>query len=123
MLHYQVILREGHLEAFNLIFNFLWKNPNKMQVMDPYTPIIIYEIVFHYNSNWVEFYEDVAEEYPPQMPEPLGETVSTSTFVDSDYASKFFTRISHTVILLFVYNGLIKAFSKRHNTVESSTFG
>ena len=63
------------------------------------------------------------EEYPPRMPEPLGEPVSTSIFVESDHASNAVTSRSHTGILLFVCHGLIKAFSKRHNTVESSTFG
>ena len=63
------------------------------------------------------------EEDPPQMPEPLGEPVSTSTFFNSDHASDFITRISHTCILLFVCNGLINDFSERQNTVKSSNFG
>ena len=58
------------------------------------------------------FYGDVAEEDLPRMPEPPGELVSTSTFVESDHASNISTRISHTGILWFVYNVIIKAFSK-----------
>ena len=73
--------------------------------------------------NAEEFYRDVAEEDPPRMPENLGELVTTYTLFDSYYASNVVTRISHTVIILFVCNGIIKAFRKRHNTVESSTFG
>ena len=84
--------------------------------MDPSNPMID-EIIFHYNSDWVVFYGDVVEEDPPRMPDPLGEPVSTSTFVESDYSSNVITRISHTGIILFVWNGLIKAFSKQHNTV------
>ena len=37
--------------------------------------------------HWVEFYGDVVEEDQPQMPDPLGEPVLTSTFVDFDHAS------------------------------------
>ena len=37
----------------------------------------------------MDFYGGVVEEDPPQMPEPLGEPVPESTFVDSDHASIF----------------------------------
>ena len=80
--------------------------------MDPSTPMVD-ESVFHKKADWVELYGDVVEEDPPQMPEPLSDPVLTSTFVDSEHASNFVTRRSHTCILLFVCNGLIKAFSKR----------
>ena len=114
-------MREGNLEELYLIFNLLWNNPKKRQVMHPSTPITD-ENVFHYNYDWVDFYGDTVEEDSPQIPEPMGEPLTTSTFVDSDHASNVITRRSHTGILLFVCNGLIKYFSKRHNTVESSTF-
>ena len=93
---------------------------------------MIYESVFHSSNYWVEFYGDVAEEYPPQIPEPLGKPslcsywksylvyckpVQTSTFVDSDHASNFVTMRSYKGILLFVCNVLIKDLSKQHNTV------
>ena len=79
----------------------MWKNTNKMKVMDPSTQMIDYS-VFNYNANCVEFYKDVVEEDPSRMPEPLGEPMSTSTFVDYDHASNITTRISHTGIILFV---------------------
>ena len=69
--------------------------------MEPYTTMID-ESVFHYNADWVGFYVNVVEEDLPQIPDPLGEPVLTSTFVDSDHASNVVTRISHKVILLFV---------------------
>ena len=49
---YQMSPREGHFEALYLVFHVLWKNTNKMQVMETSTPIID-ESVFHYNYNWV----------------------------------------------------------------------
>ena len=52
------------------------------------------------------------EEDPTQMPELLGESVSTSNFVDSDYASNVINGRSYTGILLFVINGMIKDFGK-----------
>ena len=122
MSQYQMNQKEGHLEALYLVSHFMWKNPKKRHVMYPSTTMID-EIVFRYSSDWVEFYKDVVKEDPPQMPEPLGEPVLTSTFFNSDRASNFITRGSHTGILLFFFNGLIKVFSKRHNTFESNTFG
>ena len=80
MSQYQMSPREGNLEAIYFIFHFLWNNPKKRQVMETSTPGID-ESVFQSNSNWVEFYEDVEEEDPPQMPELLGEPVSTSIFL------------------------------------------
>ena len=85
MSQYWMSPREGYLEALYLIFQFMWKNTNKRQVMDPSNPMI-YESVFHFNVDWVEFYGDVAEEYPPRMLESLGDPMSTSTFVDSENA-------------------------------------
>lgn len=44
-------------------------------------------------------------------------------FVDANHAGNMVTRRSHTGILLFVQNSPIQWFSKRQNTVETSTFG
>ena len=57
------------------------------------------------------------------MPAPLGLPVDTTCFEDADHASNVVTRRSHTGIMLFVNNALIRSFSKRQNTVELSTFG
>ena len=114
--------REGHLEALYLIFHFLSKNPKKRLLLDPYRPVIK-EAAFNQDADWTEFYGYAEEHDPPNMPEPLGEPVITSCFVDADHAGNVVTRRSHTGILLFVNNALIKAYSKRQNTVESSTFG
>jgi len=110
------------LEALYLIFHYLSKNPKKRLVMDPNEPSVD-ESMFNLNADWMEFYGDVTEEDPPGMPEPLGKAVSQHTFVDSDHASNVVTRRSHTGILLFVNNALMKSFSKKQNTVESSTYG
>ena len=79
--------------------------------------------MFNINADWMEFYGDVVKEDPPGMPEPLGKPILQSVFVDSDHASNVVTQRSHSGIFLFVNNALIKSFSKRQNTVESSTFG
>jgi hypothetical protein len=57
------------------------------------------------------------------MPEPLGKPVDISCFVDANHAGNVITRRSHTGILIFVQNAPIMWYSKKQNTVESSTFG
>ncbi|KAL7537221.1 hypothetical protein ACHAXR_009342, partial [Thalassiosira sp. AJA248-18] len=119
---YQMDPREGHIEELYSIFHFLWKNPKKRLMMDPAEPYVIEEM-FNNNADWMGFYGDIQEQQPPMMPEPLGKPMLTTAFVDSDHASNVMTRRSHTGIMIFINNALIRVFSKRQNTVESSTFG
>jgi hypothetical protein len=81
------------------------------------------ETVFYHNADWKEFYGDVEEELPPNMPEPRGHSVIISAFVDANHAGNVVTRRLHSGIFIFVQNALIIWFSKRQNTVESATFG
>ena len=62
------------------------------------------------------------EAIPPNMLKPRGNSVSTHCFVDVNHAGNKVTRWSQTGILIFVKKALIIAFSKRQNTVETSTF-
>jgi hypothetical protein len=119
---YQANPREGHLEALYLIFHFLSKNPLRRLVFDSRVPACD-ENAFQLDADWTEFYGDVEEEDPPDMPEPLGKPVYINIFVDADHAGNVVTRRSHSGIFVFVNNTMIKMFSKKQNTVESSTYG
>ena len=57
------------------------------------------------------------------MPAPRGQMVSTHCFVDSDHAANTVMRHSQTGLLLFVDRAPVTWFSKRQNTVQTSTFG
>ena len=57
------------------------------------------------------------------MPKPRGNSVYTHCFVYANHAGNKVTRWSQTGILIFVNKAPIIAFSKRKNTVETSTFG
>ena len=57
------------------------------------------------------------------MPELLGESVDINTFVDADHAGNKVTRRSHTGILIYCNMAPVVWFSKKQNTIESSTFG
>ena len=120
---YQALPRQGHLEAAYHIFAYLKKHETGARVVfDPKTPEID-ERAFNVDADWTDFYGDVREELPPKMPEPRGKPVCISCFVDANYAGNVVTRRSHTGILIYVQNAPIIWFSKRQNTVESSSFG
>ena len=77
---------------------------------------------------WYDFYHDAKEQVPndmppPPPPPPTGHSVSTHCFVDADHASNTVTRRSQTGILIFLNRAPIVWYSKRQNTVETSTFG
>jgi len=57
------------------------------------------------------------------MLKPRGNPVNTTCFVDANRAGSLVTRRSQTGILIFVTKSPIVWYSKRQNTVETSTFG
>ena len=120
---YQSSPRVGHLDALYGIFAYLKNHDNLGRLaFDPETPKID-ERVFNHSADWHEFYGDVQEEMPTKMPKPRGNPVNTYAFVDANHAGNVVTRRSHTGIIIYVQNAPIIWFSKRQNTVESSTFG
>ena len=116
--------REGHLEAVYHIFAYLKTHTKFGIVFDP-KDVDMDEQAFAAVDvkEWNEFYGDVAEELPVHMPEPKGNAVDITCFVDANHAGNVVTRRSHTGVLIFVQNAPILWLSKRQNTVESSSFG
>ena len=55
--------------------------------------------------------------------EPLGGPVTIRVYVDANHAGNLENSRSHSGILICVNNALIKLYTKRQNTVESSSFG
>ena len=113
--------RRGHLEQLHHIFGYLKVNPKRKLFFDPQHPNID-ERAFK-EHDWYEFYHDTMERLPNDSPKPHGNMVSTHCFVDSDHAGDKVTRRSQTGILIFVNRAPIVWYSKRQNTVETSTFG
>ena len=113
--------RWGHLECAYHIFAFLKEHP-KLKIVFDYTEPFVDEERFA-QVDWSETYGNLIEEFPPKMPKARGNPVVISCFVDSDHAGNKVTRRSHTGIILWVNNAPIIFYSKRQNTVETSTFG
>ena len=113
--------RQGHLVQVLHIFGFLKQNTKASLVFDDREPD--YDPGIFVKADWGEYYVDAREAIPPNAPKPRGKPVRTTAWVDADHAGCRLTRRSQTGILLFVNSAPIIWFSKRQNTVESSTFG
>jgi hypothetical protein len=113
--------REGHLQQVYHIFAFLKNKPKRTIAFDPQHPDI--EESRFIKCDWYDFYRGAKEPIPGDAPEPRGNVVSTHCFVDADHAGNRVTRRSQSGILLFVNRAPVIWYSKRQNTVETSTFG
>jgi Reverse transcriptase (RNA-dependent DNA polymerase) len=113
--------RLGHLEQAIHIFGYLKKVPRKTIAMDPRVPLIDERRFVQHD--WHDFYRGAKEPIPEDIPKPRGNTVSIHCFVDASHADNRINRRSQTGILLFMNRAPIIWYSKRQNTVESSTFG
>ena len=113
--------RRGHLEQVLHIFGYLKERPKRKLFFDPQHPELDERSFTTYD--WYDFYRDAKEPVPGDMPAPRGQTVSTHCFVDSDHAANTVMRCSQTGLLLFVNRAPVTWFSKRQNTVKTSTFG
>ena len=126
---YMVAPREGHLAQALNIFAYLKAHDRSWMVFDPNK----FDIEWSPMGNEVppreraevmsRIYPDAKDVNPPGMPEPLGVSIQLTMFVDADHAGNQVTRRSHTGILIFGNMAPIQWYSKRQNTVESSTFG
>ena len=113
--------REGHLEAAIHIMGYLRLKHNTRLVFDPTYPDIC-ESDFP-RFDWTEFYGDVTEAIPTDMPPPLGKEVDIRMMVDSDHAGEKRTRRSRIGFLIYCNMALIIWLSKRQPTIETSVFG
>ena len=66
--------------------------------------------------------DDIPEDMPPFKPQDT-DKIYITCFVDASHACDLNTRRSVTGILLFLNNTPVKWYSKRQNTVETSTYG
>jgi len=113
--------RVGHLEQTLHIFAYLKKYDRSTMVFDDTLPVID-ESKFQ-TYDWTEFYRDAKEDIPLNCPMARGKEVHMYCFCDADHAGDRVTRRSQTGIIIFLNRAPITWYSKKQNTVESSTFG
>jgi len=99
--------REGHLDH---IYAYLKQKYNLRLAFDPtYPPIDMSDFK---ECDWKQFYGDMTESMPPNVPEPRDKDVDLRMFVDSDHAGEKMTRRSRTGFMIFMNTALIDALSK-----------
>jgi hypothetical protein len=121
MSRYLVSAREGHLQQLFHVFAYLKQYDRSTMVFDDTEPT--YDPRRFATQDWSKYYPDAKEAIPENMPEPRGKPVMMTCFVDADHAGCQLTRRSHTGVILYINRAPIIWYSKRQNTVESSTFG
>ena len=77
---------------------------------------------FH-KCDWSELYPGAGGPDPPGMPPARGKKVCMTCFAGAGHAGCKETRRSHSGVIIFVNRAPIVWYSKRQNTVETSTFG
>ena len=118
---YLVSAREGHMDQAFHTFAYLKRYETSTMVFDDTEPD--FDERRFKTCDWSEYYPDAKEMLPPNMPKPRGTAVIMSCCVDADHAGGRSRRRAHTGIIIFLNRAPILWFSKRQNTVESSTFG
>mmetsp|Transcript_12139 Transcript_12139/g.17505 ORF Transcript_12139/g.17505 Transcript_12139/m.17505 type:complete len:474 (-) Transcript_12139:35-1456(-) len=113
--------REGHMENIIHIFAYIKKHIRSKLVFYPY--IRDWSNVQWIEHEWDEFYPGAQEVIPPNAPTPRGKPVQINLFCDAAHANDYITRRSTTGIIIFLNGAPISWYSKRQNTIESSTFG
>ncbi len=119
---YLACLREGRLENALHVMGCLKLNHNSQLIFDP-TYLDIGQTAFP-TFEWIEFefYVDVEEAIPPDMPPPLGKDVDLH-MIDSDHTGEKRTRLSCTGFIIFCNLAFIIWLSMQQTTIETSVFG
>jgi hypothetical protein len=118
---YLACLPEGHLENALHVMVYLKLKHNSQLIFDPTYPDID-QTVFP-TFEWMEFYGDMEEAIPPNMPPPLGKDIDLCMMVDSDHAGEKRTGCSCTGFIIFCNLAPIIWLSKQQATIETSVFG
>jgi hypothetical protein len=106
---------EGHLENALHVMGYLQLKHNSRLIFDPTYPDI--DQTAFPSIEWMEFYGNVEEAIPLDMPPPLGKNVDLCMMVDSDHAGEKRTQRSHTGFIIFCNLAPIIWLSKQQATI------
>jgi hypothetical protein len=109
---------KSHLENALHVMGYLQLKHNSRLIFDPTYPDI--DQTAFPSFEWMEFYSNVEEAIPPDMPPPLGKDVM---MVESDHAGEKRTQCSRTGFIIFCNLAPIIWLSKQQATIETSVFG
>ena len=115
--------RTGHLEQLFHIFAYLKKHHNAVMVFDPSWPDVDERQFERRDWSTTVFGNVIGKELlPPNMLEPRGKGIVMRAKVDADLAGDTVTRRSRTGFIVYLNCTPIYWFSKKQNSVESSSY-
>ena len=109
------------MEAAYHIIAYLKKDYKRTLAFDPRTPVI--DQARFEKCDWTDFYRKAKEPILERSPTPRGNIASIHFLVEASHADIQSNRISQTGILIYLNRAQIIWFSKRQNSVETSTSG
>ena len=114
--------REGHLKRMLRVFGYLKSFIKARTVFDPSSPNLD---CFNYVENdWAGLYAGSEEDIDPKAPEPLSELeLDQTVLMDASHGGDLDTRKSVSAYVKVLGKTVVKTYSKRQHTVETSTYG
>jgi len=121
MARFNQLPREGHLKRVLRIFGYLKHHAKHRIKFDTGEPN--YNGIEFLEHDWKQIYPYAEEDIPDDAPPPVTQPIQLTVYADASHGSDLLTRHSVTGILVALNKTVIKTYSKRQNTVETSTYG
>jgi hypothetical protein len=119
---YRAAPRKGHLSRMKRVIGYLSKMRNALVRVRVGLPD--YSSLGEVRHNWDRsIYGGAKELLPKDIPEPLGEQVICTSYVDANLYHDMLTGRSVTGVLHFFNQTPVDWFSKKQSTVETATYG
>ena len=124
MSRFRVNPRKGHLERLKRIFRYLKHFKNTRIKFDTEIPDYSFYDKLWTTPEWGDFYGDGGDTYnDDNLPEPKGNPIVMSTYVDANLLHDYITGRSCTGIIHLFNKTVIGWFSKLQNNLETDTYG
>ena len=119
--HFRLAPKVGHIKRMKRIYGYLSRT--KHYALRFRTEETNYMQLPELEYDRTRIYGNVTEEIPKEAPEPLGKSVTTTTFLDANLLHDLITGRSVTAGLHFFNLTPGDWYSKRQATVDNATYG
>ena len=121
MSRFRLAPKVGHIERMKRIYGYLSRTKHYALRFRTAEPNYMHLPDLEYD--WTRIYGNVFEQIPKDAPEPLGKSVTTTTFLDANLLHDLITGRSVAAVLHFFNLTPGDWYSKRQATVENATYG
>ena len=121
MSRFRLAPKVGHIDRMKRIYGYLSRTKHYALRFRTEKPNYMHLPELEYD--WTKIYGNVLEDIPKDAPVPLGKSVTTTTFLDTNLLLDLITGRSVTPALHFFNLTPGDWYSKRQATVENATYG